>query len=89
MGKSGYLSGQLALVRRIGLLLYSCAYVSGGILIGVLVSDGNAMAIVLRLSLVQSLQLIESEMPIRDPIVCTIKVRGVLSQCRDELGGKV
>ena len=31
-------------------------------------------AIVLRLSLVQSLQLIESEMPIRDPIVCTIKV---------------
>ena len=30
-------------ISRIGLLLYSCAYVSGGILIGILVSEGNAM----------------------------------------------
>ena len=58
-------------IRGIGLLLYSYAYVSRGILNRLASSQ---KAIVLRLSLVQSLQLIESEMPIRDPIVCTIQV---------------
>ena len=56
-------------ISGIGLLLYSCAYARRGIL-----NRNPRLGRQLFCALVQSLQLIESEMPIRDSIVCTIKV---------------